>query len=415
MKPLFLLSLAGRNLCRYRRRTVLTMLVLAVGIACYILMDSLLIGTRRESELALIYYEMGEARLVTPGWWADRRDYPLSQNIPEPDRLMEELAARNIPSSARTEFTATAVTHTGIGGSFPVVVTALDPREDTRVNRLTETVSEGTFPAPGSEDAALGEWLAKDMNLSLGDTLTLQFTDRWGSREAMDVTITALLNSPNHKINRSGLFIPRDTAQDYLSLEGSASYVQIGLPALKGEKRRALTALETLAAAEKLEYHGWRDWSADYLAMADGDTYSSAVILFLVFIIASVGLANTMLMSVMERQQEIGMMRSLGMKERAILLLFLCEGGLIGFLGSLIGLFLSFLGNIPLVRKGIDFSFMMRDIDMGYRFTGIIHGVWSAPSYLWGLAAGILICLTVSWLTVHRVLARPITEEIRAA
>ena len=415
MKPLFLPGLAFKNLCRYSRRTLLTALVLAVGIACYILMDSMLIGTRRESELALIYYEMGEGRLVTPGWWADRKDFPLSENLAGPDRLAEELDALGIPWAVRTEFRATAISRGAVEGSFPLTVTALDPRENTRVNRVTETVSEGTFPAPGSEDAALGEWLAQDMGLAIGDTLTLQFTDRWGSREAMEVEITALLGTPNQKINRSGLFISGETADDYLSLEGSASQIQVALPVTRAEQRRAIAAIEALAAREGLEYHGWRDWSADYLAMADGDIYSSGVILFLVFIIASVGLANTMLMSVMERQKEIGMMRSLGMREKAVRLLFLYEGGLIGLFGSLAGLAISFLGNIPLVRKGIDFTFMMRDFDMGYRFTGVIHGVWSAPSFLYGLLAGILICLAVSWLTVHRVLSRSITEEIRAA
>ncbi|MDC7220605.1 MAG: FtsX-like permease family protein [Spirochaetales bacterium] len=415
MKHLYLIRLAGKNLFRYKRRTLITMAVLAVGIAGFILLDSLLIGARSESELALIYYEMSQGRLVTPEYWEDWKDRPLEEVIEDPDLLIRELADKGIPAVKRNEWDATAVTRSGVGGSFPVIVTALEPEEDTRVNRIRETLKEGRFPQAGLEEAAIGEWLAQDMGLQPGDELTLQMIDRWGSREAMDLEIVGLVNSPNAQINRSYLFIPLDTADYYLAMEGASTMVLVDLPLSRREQIRAEQALLALADKYGLEYHGWRDWSADYLAMAAGDSYSSGVILFLVFIIASVGLANTMLMSVMERQPEIGMMRSLGMKESAVRRLFLFEAILIGLMGSFVGLVLAVLGNIPLVRYGWDFSWMMRDFNMGYRFTGLIHGVWNGPSYLYGLIAGIAICLSVTWLSVRKIIKKPITDEIRAA
>lgn len=414
MKGYFLIRLAGKNLLRYKRRTIITVTVLAVGIAFFLLMDSMLMGTRRESELALIYYEMGEGRLVTPEYWDDWKNLPLADSLENPDELAKALSEAGIPWAKRTEFTATAVVRTGIGGSFPVVVTALDPKEDRRVNRLAETVRTGRFPSEGEDGTALGEWMAQDMGLEVGDAVTLEVTDRWGSREAVELEITGLVNSPNSQINRSYMFITLDTADDYLALEGAVSHIQVDLPAGRRERARAEERIISIAAQYGAEYHGWRDWSADYLAAAGGDTYSSGVILFLVFIIASVGLANTMLMSVMERQREMGMMRSLGMKEGALLRLFLYEAGLIGILGSTGGIVLGLLGNIPMVNRGLDFSFMMRDFSVGYRFTGIIHGVWNGMSYLYGLIAGVLICLAVTWFSLHKIIKLPIIEEMRA-
>ncbi|MBN2625798.1 MAG: ABC transporter permease [Spirochaetales bacterium] len=408
----FLIRLAAKNLLRYRRRTVITVTVLAVGIACYILLDSMLAGTRDESELALIYYEMGEGRLVTPEYWRDWKNRPLADSLEDPQGLMRALDEAGVPSAARTEFTATAVVRTGIGGSFPVLVSALDPNEDRRVNRITDTIKTGRFPRPGEDGAAVGEWMAQDMGLAIGDLITLEVTDRWGSREAMELEITGLVNSPNAQINRSFLFVTLDTADDYLSLEGAVSHIQVTLPLGKRERDRKLQEITRIAAAYGTEFHGWRDWSADYLAVAGGDMASSGVILFLVFIIASVGLANTMLMSVMERQREMGMMRSLGMKDGGLFRLFLYEAGLIGLLGSAGGIVLGLMGNIPMVRYGIDFTWMMRDFDMGYRFTGIIHGVWRGESYLYSMISGVLICLSVSWFTLRKQVTRPIVDEI---
>jgi ABC-type lipoprotein release transport system permease subunit len=414
MKHFYLVQLAAKNLFRYKRRTLITMGVLAVGIAGYILIDSLLIGSQNESELALIHYEMSEGRLVTPEYWEEWKDRPLEQCIENPAPLLAALKEADIPTALRTEFLATAVTRSGIGGNFPVIVTALNPEEDRRVNRLTETISEGRFPESNREEAALGEWLAQDMGLTVGDRLTLEMTDRWGSREAMDLSITGLINSPNSQINRSYLFIPHDTADFYLSLENTGTMILVDLPLSRREKARTLAAINKIAPPFGVEYHPWEDWSADYLSMAAGDVYGSFIILFLVFIIASVGLANTMLMAVMERQREIGMMQAQGMKGSSLLVLFLYEALLIGFLGSLTGLILGSLGNIPLVNRGIDYGWMMREFDMGYRFSGLVHGVWNASSYLIGLIAGLLICLIVTWLSVRKILRKTITAEIRA-
>ncbi|MDC7223639.1 MAG: FtsX-like permease family protein [Spirochaetales bacterium] len=415
MKHFYLIRLAGKNLFRYKRRTIITLTVLAVGIAAFILLDSLLLGARNESELALIHYEMSPARLVTPAYWEDWKNRPLEEVLPDPDGLIQALNEAGIDTAKRTEFNATAVTRTGLRGSFPLTAIALETDENRKVNRITETVLEGRLPEAGQEEAALGDWLAQDMGLSVGDELTLQMIDRWGSREAMDLVIVGLVNSPNSQINRSYLFLPHDTADYYLNLEGAAGMVLIDLPESGRDRRRTQAEAQTIAAEYGAEFHGWRDWSADYLAMAAGDLYGSAVILFLVFIIASVGLANTMLMSVMERQPEIGMMRSLGMKDSALLGLFIYEALLIGLLGSLGGIILGALGNIPMVRYGIDYTWMMRDFDIGYRFTGLVHGLWNTPSYFLALLAGLFICLTVTWLSVHKILRKPITEEIRAA
>lgn len=415
MKRGVLAGMAVKNLLRYGRRTFITSLVLAVGIASYILLDSLLIGTRRESELGLIHYEMARARLVTPGYWEEWKERPLDQAIPDPEPLTSALSAMGVPWAIRTEFLATAVVRSDPGGSFPVLVTALDFREDVRTVRVTQALSEGRFPEPGEEAAVLGQWMAQDFGLEPGDELTLQFTDRWGGREAMDVAVTGIVNTPNALINREGFFIPHDTADWYLGLDGSAGMILIDLPQNSRASRDVGSRIASESVFAPVELHGWRDWSWDYLIMADGDKYGSAVILFLVFIIASVGLANTMLMSVMERQREIGMMRSLGMKESQVFRLFLMEAAGIGLIGSLGGIVIALLVNIPLVRYGIDFTWLMRDFSIGYRFTGVIYGVWSAQSYAIGLAAGIAICIAVTWISIRRIAGKSITDEIRSA
>jgi ABC-type lipoprotein release transport system permease subunit len=415
MKKGYLLRLGTKNLSRYKKRTFITMLVLAVGIACYIMIDSLLLGTMKESENNLIRYEMGQGRLVTPTYWEEWKDRPLDSGIPAPDKIINQLKTEGISAVKRIEFISQAIVHTGIGGSFPVVVTAVDMERDLEVLDTLDKLSEGRLPHSEEDGVVIGQWMAQDLAIGLGDQITIPIIDRWGSRDAMALEVTGLLNTPNPEINKGGFFIPLEGADYYLDMEGMVSYIAVDFPQIGSEKRKALALLKELAQREGLEYHKWEDWSADYLAVASGDVYSSGFILFLIFIIAFVGLGNTMLMSVMERQREIGMMRSLGARDREILFLILSESLIIGVMGSLLGMVLAALGNIPLVLFGIDFSFLMREMSVGYRITGIIYGVWSVKSYVYGFLAGSMICVMVAWLTVRKIMKKSITDEIRAA
>jgi ABC-type lipoprotein release transport system permease subunit len=289
MKKGYLLRLGTKNLSRYKKRTFITMLVLAVGIACYIMIDSLLLGTMKESENNLIRYEMGQGRLVTPTYWEEWKDRPLDSGIPAPDKIINQLKTEGISAVKRIEFISQAIVHTGIGGSFPVVVTAVDMERDLEVLDTLDKLSEGRLPHSEEDGVVIGQWMAQDLAIGLGDQITIPIIDRWGSRDAMALEVTGLLNTPNPEINKGGFFIPLEGADYYLDMEGMVSYIAVDFPQIGSEKRKALALLKELAQREGLEYHKWEDWSADYLAVASGDVYSSGFILFLIFIIAFVG------------------------------------------------------------------------------------------------------------------------------
>ncbi len=129
------------------------------------------------------------------------------------------------------------------------------------------------------------------------------------------------------------------------------------------------------------------------------------MILFLVFIIAAVGVSNTMLMAMYERMRELGMMRALGMRDRDILLSFLFEAGGIGLIGSFVGIALGSLVNIYLVNVGFDFSFMFRDMDIGFRISSIMRGgAWNLSTILKAFSAGIFLSMLVAVLPIRRAL-----------
>lgn len=411
----FLLSLAWKNLTRYKKRTFITVIVLAVGICVFILMDSILIGAREESELNLQHYEIGSAKLVTAEYWDDHKEYPLKPSVQNPQEVMNALQDAGIRSTPRVQFQSNATIYSGIGGSFPAVVTGMDLERDPQVFRIQDSVKRGQIPSPGEEEALIGSWMAVDLGLEIGDVMTLQLVDRAGGNDALEVEIVGLVDSPNPIVNMAGIYIPLDTLDDYLYMEGTVTEIVLAFP--PGFRMNSvLTLASGIAENYGLELHPWQDWAKEYIAASEGDKFGSFIILMLIFVIAAVGFSNTLLMSLLERVPETGIMRAMGCTHREMMNLYLVESLLLGLLGSLIGLILGALGNIPLVLKGIDYTAIMRDMgNIGYRFTGVIPGVWAASSYIVAFISGVSIALLVSFVSIIKALRMEIVDSVRAA
>ena len=103
---------------------------------------------------------------------------------------------------------------------------------------------------------------------------------------------------------------------------------------------------------EDLEVYTWKDLAGLFLQISEMKTKNSSMIIFIMLFIASMGIINTMLMSVLERTREIGMLAALGMTKGQIKRLFVLEGGFIGVIGSLLGCLLGGLASWYLEVKG---------------------------------------------------------------
>ena len=412
----FIKSLAIKNLLRYKKRTIITAAALSVGIAGYILMDSLVAGSMEISEQNLIRYEMAHGRITSRSYWDEREFYPLSESMDDGDRVLESIRSREgYDAVARTSFIADLVVYRDPfpeDGSLQVVATALDPVEDGRVFSLKETVSEGRWLEPGRDEAVLGQWLAGDLGAEVGFPVTLVTRTRDGFFQTLDLEIVGILDCPNPAVNRTAFYIPLDTADASLEQRGGVTEIAVKLPSDRDVNDGTVEMINE-SLPEDLVFHTWRDLSGDYISMSNGDKYSSMIILFLVFIIAATGVSNTMLMSVLERTRELGMMRSMGMHDKEVRTLFLHEASGIGLIGSLCGVILGCLGNIPMVLKGIRLDPSYDSMNVGYRISGVMWGTWKPSTLLFAVIIGWLITVIVSRITIKKVMKLSIVDELR--
>lgn len=412
---MYQLQLAWKNLSRYRRRTLITAIAIAFGLGIFIIMDSMLVGLSTESERNLLHYETGAARIMTDEYWEKEENMSLDKYIEVGNQAEKLVKEEGYLSTRRFEFSGDMIFYQDPfpeDGNLQVIVTAIDPESDDNVFRFRESISKGRYLEPGEEGMLMGAWMAEDIGADIGHYVTIVTRTLDGYYQTMELEIVGLVECPNNLVNRDALFMPIDTASLYLDMEGKYTQLCVNLPL--GKEPENAAELQTKLEGTEFVVKDWCILAADFIALAEAKKTSSSTVLFFVFLIAAVGISNTMMMTIFERMREIGMMRAMGMTQKHIRNMFLFEAGGIGLLGSLGGLVLGVVANFFLVNKGLDFSFMIRDMDIGYRFTGVMYGIWNIPTLFIAFFSGIFIAVLVAVLTLGKALKRDIPSCLRS-
>lgn len=356
------LKIAWRNLYRYWRRTLLTAGLITIGIVAVLLFvalagsfKNLMIGQITDSYL-------GHLQVHHRGYVASIESLPLNLNMSAAETSKVTGTLDGMPDvaaySLRVKFGAmfsnfTETTNIRVNGVEPSRELATSPDIP---NRIVSGRSDG-FLAPG--EIQIPELLARGMKVAVGDTVVLVATNRDGSVNGRPFLVRGILSGVTGPGGRDG-YVHIDDARQLLRMtqpEVSEIAVRVDrLAVVDGTVERLRAALAGSGERSQYEVHGWENLSpfSNIAKMVD------LMILFIKILLMSIVLIsvmNVMMMAVYERIREIGMISAIGTPPRRILLLFLSEGLLLGFIGIALGVGLS-LGAIAILNiRKIPFTF----------------------------------------------------------
>jgi ABC-type lipoprotein release transport system permease subunit len=197
-------------------------------------------------------------------------------------------------------------------------------------------------------------------------------------------------------------------------MEGSVTEILVGVNDWRQPEKLALGMTRALGIDfPGLVVKSWRDLGQDFINIVQAHMSIYNLLLFLVFVIAAVGISNTMLMAVYERFREIGMMRALGMQDGKLRLAFVLEACGIGLIGSIGGVLLGAMLSWWMVNWGIDYTSLIGRTDMGYRINGVFRGAWNPATMVRAFLFGVLVSMVVSLIPASRALRKGITDCLR--
>jgi len=250
--------------------------------------------------------------------------------------------------------------------------------------------------------------------------------------QLMDVVVVGVINSPAPLPNGNTAFIPLDVLQDEggMMLDGGVTELVIrerGVPDSRlpgqSESSAAITAaLERglasmgLTLPDELGVFTWQDYMADYLGFEALQTGAPQVVAGLLLLLSFMVISCTILLAVLERTKEIGMMRALGMTDGQMIVTYMLEAGFLGFFGSVLGIILGVIINHPVVEYGIDFT-AMGDLlgagALGFRTTAIFRSMWNVPLIIGSGVVATLLSACMAYFPTRRAVRQPITESLR--
>jgi len=205
-------------------------------------------------------------------------------------------------------------------------------RYDRIVGLRGKVVSGVARLAPG--EAIVGRDLAADLGVRVGDRLTVQTAS---VSEA--VRVTALVDLGVRELNRRTVIVPLRAAQSLLQLPGGATTVDLTLHDVWAAKSLA----EDLRRQFPYQVESWQESNAQLVSALNAQSVSTSVIRGVVLVVVVLGIASVLVVSVVQKSREIGILRAMGATRGQILRVFLLQGAVVGSVGSVVGLVLAVL------------------------------------------------------------------------
>jgi lipoprotein-releasing system permease protein len=218
-----------------------------------------------------------------------------------------------------------------------VTLVGIDPAAYFRIVPLPEKVVSGTARL-GSEDIIVGADLAADLGAVVGDKLRIVPS----AGEGVALTVTALVDLGSKGANQRTTYVALHTAQSLLGLTGGVSSIDVTIKDIYA----AETVARRITAATGVEADSWITTNAQFFSAVQAQTTANTTIRFFVGLSVAFGIASVLVVSVVQKSREIGILRAMGVSRGQVLRVFLLQGGLLGLAGSIGG---SAIGMVALV------------------------------------------------------------------
>lgn len=217
--------------------------------------------------------------------------------------------------------------------SKSIALIGIVPEQYLRVIKMDQYIIAGQFRVIAS-DAVIGVDLANDLGVAVGDRLRI--TTAEGGNDT--VTVSGLFDIGTKDVNRRWVFVTQRLAQSLLNLPGGVTNIDLAVT----EIFEAEAIAKRLGGATGLLVESWMGTNAQVLAAFANQTMTTRIIRGFVVLIVALGIASVLVVSVVQKQKEIGILRAMGASSRTVLQVFLIQGGIVGLIGAVLGNVLGF-------------------------------------------------------------------------
>jgi lipoprotein-releasing system permease protein len=340
---------AVRFLKEGRMQTAFILVAVAVGVGVIVFMSALLAGMQANF-VRRVLTGQPHIQLVPPKEIARELRTPTPEHAMGPivqaplQRLKSidqwQAIAATIQAMPDVDDVAPALTGSALvvrgSASRAISLNGLEPQSYYRIIPMPEKIVAGTAQL-GTTDVMVGTDLASDLGVALGDKLRI--TSANGGDNIL--TVVGIFDLGNKGANLRNVYTTLHTAQSLLGVPGGVTVLNVTVHDVYAAEGVA----QRITAETGVEADSWIETNQQFFAAVSAQTTANTAIRFFVALSVALGIASVLVVSVIQKSREIGILRAMGISRAQILRVFLLQGGLFGFGGAAAG---SLLGAVAL-------------------------------------------------------------------
>lgn len=331
--------MAWKNIWRNRNRTLITISSIFFAVILSVLTTSLQQGAFDNLVKNVVSFYTGYIQVHKAGYWDEQiLDNSFKANSKAEKAILETPNITGV--TPRLESFALASSREVTKGCM---VMGIDPLKEDKITRLKEKIVEGNYLVNNDRGILLAQGLARQLKLKTNDTVVVISQGYHGATAAGKYLIKGIAKFGSPDLNNRLMIMPIGAAQDLFSAYGMlTSYIlSLNKP---GDLKKTVAAVNT-ALGNKYEVMSWEEIMPDIKQHIETDTNNMKYISGILYMLICFGIFGTLLMMMVERRFEMGMLVAIGMKKSRLLLLFLLESVFTVFIGCILGI----LASIPIV------------------------------------------------------------------
>lgn len=395
---MWLLALAWKNMWRNKTRTAITMAAIFFAVVLSVLTSSLKDGIFDNLIKNVVSFYTGYIQVHRSGYWDEQ---VLDNGLAFGSQLDVNMqSVQNVSGvSPRLETFALIATDKNTKGCL---VVGIDPDREDKVTGLKAKITKGSCIRQGDREVLLSEGLSDRIKAGIGDTVYLIGQGYHGATSAGKFPVRGLVRFGSPELNNQLIYLSLEAARELYSAEDLATSAVVSLRD-PGEMSPTVSALRQHLGKE-YEVMSWEEILPDVKQHIETDSNNMKYVQGILYMLVSFGIFGTLLMMMVERKYELGMLVAIGMKKSSLCILMAIESVLTVLSGCILGI----LASIPIVyyfnEKPLRLGGEIADIYEKFGFEAVFPTSTSPDNFISQGITVMVIGLVLSLYPVYKVL-----------
>ena len=402
-----LIQIAWRNVWRNKTRSLVIIIAVALGLWGGIFSDAFMQGMAEQQIYSVIHSETGHIQLNQPGFLLN---HDMQMQIQNADGIIGKI--KTIPGvegvSATIQVTAMASTASGSSG---IMINGIQPADQEKVSDISKLLIQGDyFKSERANQVVIGQQLADKLKVKLHSRIVLTLQTITGDIIYGAFKVSGIFRTHDSEFDKQMVFARNKDLQQLIGFPpGAASIITVLLQNTDDTKKITTTLKQQYTG---MQVQSWIQLSPMLQILSGTMMQFTLIFVGIILIALAFGIINTMLMAVLDRTREIGMLLSIGMKPSKVFGMIMLETIFLSLTGAVIGVLVSIASISWFGHTGINLSFIAEGFNaLGY--SSIVYPTLGFNFYIMLAIMVIFIALIAGLFPARRAVRLKPAEAVR--